>query len=376
MRWPWLVAGIVALALVWFFVPWWLLWNVVPRPAAGPTVSGPEAADLLPRLKGAIFTNADGSLRAIRLPDLAERRIATASPETKTVFPSLDSVSEPDRRGRVVYVENRMGQPSTHALLMADGSGKPPRTFFVRPGDALWDGVIGEHLALTPGGERVAYIRDAKGTQFPGAYLMQGSLEILDTRTGKPRATGITALDQGLCWFPDGRRLAYVGVVKAQSAPAIPAGADGFGSVFAGWNHLPVVHVLDIQSGQAGKLHVGWSPRVSTDGRQVLVEDMVTETETAYVSRRRLVDVRSGASKVVTVPGIIGSVIALWPDGTVLYWGLPTEGTPLLSTRSNSPLVGPKLELTLKVGVLNTARFQTVVPFIDPRADATWGAVQ
>ncbi|HTE17344.1 MAG TPA: hypothetical protein VK689_03055 [Armatimonadota bacterium] len=45
-------------------------------------------------------------------------------------------------------------------------------------------------------------------------------------------------------------------------------------------------------------------------------------------------------------------------------------------TQNNSPLVGPKLELTLKVGVLNTERFQTVVPYLDPRATATWGPVR
>jgi hypothetical protein len=376
MRWLkfLLVAGVLILA--WRFLPWWMVLNVIPRPAVGPTVPGPEASDLLPKRNGAIYTNADGPLGAIRLPDLSKRRIAAPSPDTAGVFPSIHAVSEPDRSGRVVYVENRMGEPSSHALMMAEPSGKPPRTFFTRPGDALWDDVIGEHLTLTPDGSRVAYLRDGKGTQFPGAYLTQGVLEILDTRTGKAGTTRISVLDEGLSWFPDGRRLAFVGVVPAVNAPRLPAAEDGFGSVFDGWDPVPVVRILDTQSGSVRNLHVGWKPRVSTDGRQVLVEDMATDHGSGFASRWRLVDPKSGKSKPVTVPGAIGSVLALWPDGTVLYWGLPTTGARLRNTRFNSPLVGPKLELTLKLGVLNSGRFQTVVPYIDPRTNATWGPVK
>ncbi|HTE16812.1 MAG TPA: hypothetical protein VK689_00350 [Armatimonadota bacterium] len=370
------MVAIAGLGLAGWFLPWRMLLNVIAPPGSGPTVPGPEATDLLPRLTGAIYSNAKGQVDSVRLPGLAERRIASPTPETKTVFPSIHSVSEPDRSGRVAYVENRMGEPSTHALRFAEGAGKPVRTLFTRPGDALWDHVIGEHLTLTPDGERVAYVRNARGRQFAGAYLMQGVLELLDTRTGKTTTTRLPALDEGLSWFPDGHQLAFVGAVPRRSAPAAAAGKEGFGAGFAGWDALPVVQILDVRTGKVRKLHVGWRPRVSTDGRKVLVEDMATENSGRFGSRWRLVDVRSGASTAVTAPGAVGSVHALWPDGTVLYWGLPTAGTKLRETGSNGPLVGPKLELTLKVAVLNTTRFQTVVPYLDPRATATWGPVR
>ena len=38
---------------------------------------------------------------AAAVPETAERRIASPSPETKTVLPSIHSVSEPDRSGQV-----------------------------------------------------------------------------------------------------------------------------------------------------------------------------------------------------------------------------------------------------------------------------------
>lgn len=342
---------------------------------AGPTVPGPETPELIPRLKGAICTDPSPNAVLTHLPDLKSRPIAAASPETATVFPSIYTVSEPDRTGRVVYVENRMGTPATHSLLMTTGSGKPPRSFFVRPGDALWYHQIGEHLSLTADGSHVAYVRDAVGTQFPRAYLQQGVLEILDTRSGKATKTSIAALDQGLCWFPDGKRLAFVAPIPAASAPALPPGNDGFGAAFGGWNRVPTVCVLDTTTGQVRTLHVGWSPRVATDGRKVTVADMATAGGGRYVSRLRLVDVTTWTSKPVTLPGLVGDVVALWPDDTALYWGLPTAGTKTRTTRFNSPLVGPKLELTLKVGVLNTNQFATVVPYIDPRMRATWGPV-
>lgn len=374
--WLWVAAGcgcLFALPLAGMMVMGLgLLRGMTGGPA--PTVPGPEASDLLPKLKGTIVLNPPGQVEAIQLPSLKQRILATASPSTNTVFPSIHTVSAPDAAGKVIYVENRMSSPtpSTHALMLADGK-SPPRTFFTRLGDALWDHVIGEHLALSPDGKRAAYVRDAKGTQFPGAYLQQGAIEILDVKSGAVKTTQVVALDQGVCWFPDGRRLAFVAPVRQSTAPPISPGKDGFGDCFAGWDPVPVVCVLDTATGKVSNLHVGWSPCVSTDGKQVVVSDMATPSGDHYATRLRLVDAASGASQSISLPGLIGDVIALWPGGLALYWGLPTSGSAIGYTKFNSPLSGPKLELTLKAGVINSSRFQTVVPVIDPRTKAVWG---
>jgi hypothetical protein len=330
--------------------------------------------DPLPKLKGAIVLNEDGQVQAIDLPSLKKRVLASASPSTNTAFPSIHTVSAADRDGTVVYVENRMSRPtpSSHALMLTDGR-STPKTFFTRTGDALWDHVIGEHLALSADGKHAAYVRDAVGTQFPGSHLQQGVLEILDTRTGAVTTTRISALDEGIAWFPDGRHLAFVSALPRSAAPIIPLGKDGFGACFEGWDPLPVVRVLDTSTDKIRDLHIGWSPCVSSDGKQLVIADMATLAGNQYATRIRSVDAKSGGSQGAALPGLIGDVIALWPGGLALYWGLPTSGGNISYTKYNSPLVGPKLEVTLKAGVINTNRFQTVVPTIDPRTTATWG---
>jgi hypothetical protein len=55
-----------------------------------------------------------------------------------------------------------------------------------------------------------------------------------------------------------------------------------------------------------------------------------------------------------------------------LCWCFPTTGTKLKQTENNSPLVGPKPMLSLKLVSLTSPReFQTVVPYVDARDDCT-----
>jgi len=111
---------------------------------------------------------------------------------------------------------------------------------------------------------------------------------------------------------------------------------------------------------------------VSADGQAVLVGD-----ENRAWTR---VEVATGRASAVAWPG----AVEMWPTGTVvawpardlvLSWCLPTEGAPIKYTTSNSPLRGPKQMLTLKLSRLNSDKFQTVVPYIDPRTKVSFGQV-
>src|SRR5688500_3788371 len=90
--WLWLLGGcgcLMVLPLLWTV---WLGIGLVSRAlnpqGPAPTVAGPEATDLLPKLKGAIVLNEDGQAQLIQLPSLKRRRIAAASPETPVASPS------------------------------------------------------------------------------------------------------------------------------------------------------------------------------------------------------------------------------------------------------------------------------------------------
>jgi hypothetical protein len=52
---------------------------------------------------------------------------------------------------------------------------------------------------------------------------------------------------------------------------------------------------------------------------------------------------------------------------------LPTAGANVEYTKNNSPLRGPKLMLTIKVGNPKNAQFASVVPAIDPRTKVSFG---
>jgi len=90
-------------------------------------------------------------------------------------------------------------------------------------------------------------------------------------------------------------------------------------------------------------------------------------------SRWRLVDARSGGSRPVSWPGDAGGAIACAGGGLVLYWGLPTRGSPPEFTRVYSSALGPRPMKTLKIAILETQRFETLVPAVDPRREVAYG---
>ena len=81
----------------------------------------------------------------------------------------------------------------------------------------------------------------------------------------------------------------------------------------------------------------------------------------------------TGDSKRVRWPGDAQGTIGAPSQKLVLYWGWPTDGTAIEYTEHYSPLGGPKPMLTIKVAEVNSAKFCTVVPYLDPRAQVSFG---
>ena len=115
---------------------------------------------------------------------------------------------------------------------------------------------------------------------------------------------------------------------------------------------------------------VGWHPLVSPDGRSVLVMN-------ADLKSYRRIDLEQRKVTPVKWPGAAWREAIAWPAEDIsLCWCLPTQGARIKYTESNSPLVGPKLMLTVKLARFNTGEFETVLPYIDPRQVVSFGVVK
>jgi hypothetical protein len=342
------------------------------------TIEGPETEDLVSRVEGYVVWTQRREMVALSLPAMERAVVRRMATEDAEFFPIVHALSGPDREGRIAYIDDHFFVPDEndekHLLKTIQVDGTGDAEIFSRPGNAMWatsfNGEIGHHLSLAPSGGMVAFWSRLSNKQMPGALLFAGTIEIWDIDKKVRQDIKVEGLDEPMSWFPDGKRLAYVKLVPRDELPGGPVGLEEFGDFVKEWDELPAVHILDIESGQSTFVHLGLVSVVALDGRSMLVG--------AYNSASwwwKRVDIESGESIQVQWPGDEGGPIAVPADNIVVYWGLPTAGTPIEYTKSNSPLRGPKLMLTVKVALMDSDKFQTVVPYIDPRARVSFGRV-
>jgi hypothetical protein len=336
-----------------------------------PTVKGPEATDLLPKVTGAIVTQhraEDGRITEIAILSLPDLRDIVIRPGKEEPYEYVSQVSGPDAEGRIAYVqENLTGGTARLKTIRTDGSSD--QVILSRSGKSYE--VFGKHPALSPTRNLIAFVIGERSLDIPGTYLRTGSLEIWDVVRKIKLGISVEAEEHALYWFPDGRRLAYVEFVSKKGLPTFALGPGDFGKEFSGWSRVPAVHVLDVMTGQRKLICVGWQPVVAADGKSILVEDSE--------GHRKKVDIATGRSQVIQWPGALSasdhaSAIALLPGDLVLYWGLPTEGSPVVRSPYGSFRAGTQM-VTLKLADIYSGKFQTVVPAIDPRHEASFGRV-
>lgn len=337
------------------------------------TVPGPESDKLVPTASGYVVFERPhgGGIAAVELPSLRETTVVPDPPKDARDRPNIHALSGPDEQGRIAYIENHFDVPKDrrHSLKTIWVDGTHEATLFTRSGDAMWattaigHGEIGKSIALSPVGGHVAFLSGTSSVQMPSALLTVGNVEMWDVEKKTGIKTETKAVDDGLAWFPDGRRLAYVKLVDAKTV-SLPAN-DPFGQGYSGWNQIPAVFVRDVDAKTESFLHVGRLPVISANGMKVLVYDAYGHYE--------LVDVATGNAVAVDPQG---QVYAFLDDELVLTLTLPTAGSQVRYTDSYSPLAGPKELLSLKLFSLNDGRFQTVVPNFDRRLQVSFGRVK
>ena len=272
-------------------------------------------------------------ISALAVPDLKE--VVVRQPNSE--HDALHSVAGPDADGWVVFVDFNM-ETHSHCMKRIRMDGTSDESVFCRDGDALWDNPMSNPV-LAPRGGNVAFLTQPVKRFAPP--IVSGPIDVWNIRTKTEHPTNVMAMNHGLSWFPDGKRLTYV-------QPGEPE----------------TLYVLDVESGERKPLRKGRFAMVSTDGDSLLVNT---------VEGNLVVDLKTGESKKVDWPGKWGGPIAFIGGDLVLYWGLPTTGAAPKVTENNSPLVGPKPMGTLKLADLSSGKFQTVVPYIDPRREVSFG---
>ena len=189
------------------------------------TVPGPETNTLLPATTGYVVVGRSPSgITAIRLPTLHDTVVRPEAAVNPGDIPTIHALSGPDTEGRIAYIEDHSfvtdGNTPRHLLKTIKVDGTQDTEVFSRPGGAMWatspagHGEIGEHLAIAPIRGRVAFVSELKPLEMPSAYLNVGDVEIWDVDKKVGQKAGVRALDEGIAWFPDGQRLAYVKLVE------------------------------------------------------------------------------------------------------------------------------------------------------------------
>jgi hypothetical protein len=169
-----------------------------------PTIKGPEASHLLNKTQGFVICNSPyPGIKVISLPTLKERTITTGN--------TVHSLSGPDKKGRIAFMEDYFGDVSQgkkekHLLKTILLDGTDEQTIFERSGAILFTGNAGKYLALSNTGNYLAFVSNIN---FP--HDINGSIEIWDVKNKKKINAIIPATDGGLAWIPDGKRLAYSG---------------------------------------------------------------------------------------------------------------------------------------------------------------------
>ncbi len=323
------------------------------------------------------------AIQAIDIPSGRSRSVLGPATELPGGYNSFFvwAAAGPDDSGQVAFIEAH-GTPKDNSYAMKiiriDGSGQ--RTIVHRQGDVIWKRAVGRSLALPAQGSKVALVGEMHGTQMPGALLEEGPLEIWDVTPGAAATPLVRTmvLDCGLAWLKDGKHIACVRLVPRSWVPANGANAisdpapDGFGNLFAKWDRVPAICIVNAETGEQRTLCAGACPILSTDGQTMLVADLQGNHQPQW----RKVDVMSGAFQTVpTPPGkLYRRYVALGASDDCLYLQLPQPGETSGITKYYSPLVGARQLFLLKAGKLGQAEGKTIGNDFDPRSDVSFSS--
>jgi len=323
-------------------------YNTIPAEERDfPVVSGPESTELLEKSSGSIVYELDDLLVAMSFLDGSQKRVNEYE-GVSAVF-----VSGPDRDGNVVYIGN--ASDGYHVVLTSLNQEFSPSLVLSRPGTSasvFFD--VGGVVALANSGGNFAFTSDVKRKSADWDVGFRERLEIWNVFS-KNEVRELLFMDEGIAgfsWFPDGSRLVYGKSVN-----------DEYG-----------IYVYDVETGDENFLVSGINPVISPEGNYMIYQVRAPKLEDSY----RIMTLGTGEIIEAQLPGARAPYsgvahIGMPGDNLVVYFGLPTEGAEPGFTVRNSPLVGPKAFISIKIADVITGEFQTVLDNVDPRESFSYG---
>ena len=284
--------------------------------------------------------------RIITAVDVATGRSRTLAATTGPVW----QLSPPDPRGAVAILTPAAGERRYAVRLLADGR---QRTLLEGAGDALWDDPVGPPVLSDDGRWLLAVAQSAPDTRFQPLFV--GPLRCWDTGDGRERRLRdepVLALGERPTWTSDGREVVY-------AAPG-PVGRAAQPPLSPSMQPDPQIRRLDLATGREEVLVPGHHPVMSSDGRSMLLR-LPGKGGWAWW------DIASASMRPMPPLAGLRVPLALVASRHLVYTGEPSQGAATGWSSHNSPLVGPKALLAVKVADLVTGAFETLLAAIDPR---------
>ena len=277
--------------------------------------------------------------------------VATGRRQALAAVPTpVRQLSAPDDHGAIAIVTSAAGERRYAVRLLADGH---ERTVVEGTGDPLWDDPIGPPALSDDGQWLLAVTQPLADARYQPLFV--GPLRCWGTGNGRElslRTEPVLALGERPAWSRSAREIVY-------AAPG-PKGLASATPLAPSMQPDPQIRRLDLDTGRDEMLTSGHHPVLSSDGRTVLLRPP---------EHRGWIWWDIGSADARPMPPIPGLRVplALVESRYLIYTGEPTSGAPVATTVNNSPLVGPKPMLSLKVADLDSGAHETLLNDIDPR---------
>ena len=285
------------------------------------------------------------------------------------------AVSDDLGRALPIWEISNPAQDGTVAVLVADEGdrrhairllrpGHPQRVLWRGPGEPLWDRPV-SGMALSPDGARLALVAQPDPT-VRHRPLHSGRLVVLDLQA-PPRADGMApevnlpdSVD-GAPWVLGQRPAWLQGAVRLLVACPGPKGRAATGNPVApALQPDPQLELIDLERRTREVIVPGHSPLASGDGLAFMAARGPSfHWAVVDATTRRVLPVERRHG--------LGTPLALIEQRYLIYTGAAHPQSLQEFTVNNSPLVGPKAMLALKVMDLQTAEVLTLLEGVDPR---------